>query len=125
MDSSLSIILTLVMVGLIVWFIIRGRKNKIARMEKNSPSARQARAIWAWAKVISSQPEDATREWVRVSMELEVHAPGSPASTTSVTWLVQKESLAFIETGQEISLKADPVDPSFVFPNAPWAKIPG
>ncbi len=124
MDTILTILLPLVMLGLVIWFTTRGLRSRRSRAKANTPAARQARATWAWARVTASQTKPSDREWVRVDLEFEVHAPGSPACTAKTTWLVQKESLDFIEVGKEISLKADPQDPTFVYPNAPWAKIP-
>lgn len=124
MNTFLSILLPLVMLGLVIWFTTRGLRSRKTKARANTPAARQARVIWAWARVNASHVQPSNRDWVRADLEFEVHAPGSSVCNTKTTWLEQKESLEFIEAGKEISLKADPQDPTFVFPNAPWAKIP-
>jgi hypothetical protein len=124
MNTFLSILLPLVMIGLIIWFTLRTVRRRKPKAGGNTPAARLGRATWAWARITTSHVQPSDRDWVRVDLEFEVHAPGSSVCTAKATWLVQKESLEYIEVGKEISLKADPQDPSFVFPNAPWAKIP-
>jgi hypothetical protein len=124
MNTGLGIVLSLGMLGLIVWFTVKSFRNRKSKSTKTTLSARQGRAIWAWAKVIHSEIEPGSREWRRVELELEVHTPGSDVCTTKTTWQVQQEALGFIDAGSEISVKADPLNPTFVFPHAPWAKIP-
>jgi hypothetical protein len=124
MDSTLGLLLILGMLGMIIYFTVKAVKSRKSKSTKNTRASRLERAVWAWAKVMRSEIEPGTREWRRVNLELEVHTPGSGVCTAKTTWLVEKESLGFIEIGQEISVKADPQDPTFVFPHAPWAKIP-
>ena len=124
MNNFLTILLPLAMVGAAIWFTLRMRKARQPKKLKNDPAARQERAVWAWARVVSSTSGSTAGNWVRVAMELEVHVPGTTACVAKTTWLVERAALEYVETGKEISLKADPQDPQYVFPNAPWARIP-
>jgi hypothetical protein len=110
-------------VGIFVWFLLRGRRTRKSKNVKEEPSTRQERAVWAWAKILSSsQGALNTYRMARVEMQLEVHMPGSPAYQAKVTWLVEQDSLAAVQEGKEISLKVDPLGPQHVYPNGTWAK---
>ena len=66
--------------------------------------------MWAWAKIISSsQGPVNTFKVARVEMQLEVHTPGTPAYPAKVIWLVDQESLGFVEQGKELSLKVEEI----------------
>jgi hypothetical protein len=80
--------------------------------------------VWAWAKVLASDPGPVNSyRMARVVLQLEVHMPGNAAYAVKTTWLVDQEALASVETGKEISLKADPQGPEHVYPNGSWAKL--
>ena len=113
-----------ILIGIIfVWYLLRMRQKRKSKNVKEEPSTRQERAVWAWAKILSSsQGALNTFRMARVEMELEVHMPGSPAYQARVTWLVEQDSLAAIQAGKEISLKVDPLGPQHVYPNGTWAK---
>ena len=100
-----------------MWFRSRKKKNK------DDSQTRKERASWAWARIENSVPGVVgLGGLVRVSLELEVHLPGSPAYHVTANWFIEQEALKFVETGKEISCKVDPQDQSFVFPNASWAR---
>ncbi len=121
--SILSSVLPLLILGGIVWILLRSRQPRKGKPAKADHSTRQGRAVWAWAKILASDcgPVDSGGR-ARVGLELEVHTPGSPPYTAKTTWMVEKDALSYLETGKEISLKIDPLEPKYVYPNAPWAK---
>ena len=124
MVDTVGIIMAVIMVGSAIWFMlsmrrIAGKKKKI----KDTPQMRRERAVWAWAQVVSStHGEPGLGGMVRVTLEMEVHMPGTPMYPATTTWLVEEEALAYVETGKEIPLKVDPQDQKYVFPNGSWAK---
>jgi hypothetical protein len=93
------------------------------RKPKTDHRTRQDRAVWAWTKVLSAQvgPVSALKV-ARVTMELEVHLPGSEPYHASTTWLVDEEALGYIELGKEVAAKIDPAEPQYVYPHGRWAK---
>lgn len=115
--------LPILTIGLFAWFFVRTRRPRKSKKGKEEPGTRQERAVWAWAKILSSsQGAVNSFRMARVEMKLEVHMPGSPAYQAGVTWLVEQDSLPSIEEGKEISLKVDPLGPQHVYPNGTWAK---
>jgi hypothetical protein len=115
--------LPILTIGFVAWFFLRMRGKRKLKTAKDDPTTRQERAVWAWAKILSSsQGAINTFRMARVEMKLEVHMPGSPAYQANATWLVEQEALASIEEGKEIALKVDPLGPQHVFPNGSWAK---
>ena len=113
-----------ILIGIIfVWYLLRMRQKRKSKNVKEEPSTRQERAVWAWAKILSSsQGALNTFRMARVEMELEVHMPGSPAYQAKAIWLVEQEALASVEEGKEIALKVDPLGPQYVYLNGTWAK---
>ena len=110
-------------IGVFVWVFIRMRRPRKPKTAKDDPNTRQERAVWAWAKILSSNQGAAnTFRMARVEMQLEVHLPGSPAYQAKTTWLVEQDALASVEAGQEISLKVDPLGTQYIYPNGGWAK---
>ena len=123
MNQLLAIFLPLLTVGFFVWFFLRMRRPRKPKAAKDDTNTRLERAVWAWAKILSSsQGPVNTFHMARVEMQLEVHMPGSPAYQAKATWLVEQDALASVETGKEISLKVDPLGPQYVYPNGSWAK---
>jgi hypothetical protein len=123
MSTIVAFALPILTIGFVVWYFLRMRAPRKSKTVKDDPTTRQERAVWAWAKIISSsQGELNTFRMARVEMKLEVHMPGTPAYQANVTWLVEEDALASIEEGKEISLKVDPLGPQHVFPNGSWAK---
>ncbi len=121
MSLFFEIIAGIVLVIAILWVSFR-RKSNTPKTD-NSPQARLDRAVWAWARVVnSSRGQAGLAGMVRVNLELEVHLPGTPAYTVETTWLVEQESLEYVEPGKEVPLKVDPLGPQHVYPNGPWAK---
>ena len=115
--------LPILTIGFFVWFFVRTRRPRKSKNAKEEPGTRQERAVWAWAKILSSsQGAVNSFRMARVEMKLEVHMPGSPAYEAEATWLVEQDSLPSIEEGKEISLKVDPLGPQHVYPNGTWAK---
>ncbi len=124
MIGVFEILLPILMLGLIIWLFLRSRRSRKPKAVKDTHRTRQDRAVWAWAKVLNAQrglTDSGNR--VHVEMQLEVHFPGSQPYHATTTWLVEPESLAYVEAGKEISLKVDPLDPQYVYPNGPWAKF--
>jgi hypothetical protein len=124
MTDFLLIILPILTIVVFVWYfgwLRRSRKPKKAKVDDRT---RQERAIWAWAKILSSnQAPVSTYHVARVDLQLEVHMPGNPAYQVKTTWLVDEDSLAYVQQGQEISLKVDPLGPEHVYPNGSWAQL--
>ena len=110
-----------VVVYLVTTRRIGGRKPKTPKLDH---ATRQERGVWGWAKVLASQP--AGRPGLgglqRHTLELEVHLPGNPAYTATATWLVESESSGFVAPGKEVSVKVDPADLKYVYPQGSWAR---
>jgi hypothetical protein len=107
-----------------VWFFIRMRKPRKPKSNKDDHTTRQERAVWAWANILSSSQEPVNSfHMARVTLQLEVHMPGTPAYQAGATWLVDEASLSAVEVGKEISLKVDPLDPKYIYPSGGWAKF--
>jgi hypothetical protein len=116
--------LPILTIGFFIWFFLRMRRPRKSKTSKDDPTTRQERAVWAWAKILSSsQGAINTFRMARVEMKLEVHMPGSPAYQTKTTWLVEQDALASVKEGKEIALKVDPLGPQYVYPNGTWAKF--
>jgi hypothetical protein len=126
MDLTFEIMAVIIMVGAVIWvFAQRGRTAK-PKKKKEDPQTRLERAVWAWALVVNSSHGAAgLGGMLRVTLELEVHLPGTPPYTINTTWLVEQDALEYVETGKEVSLKVDPQAPEYIFPNGSWAKIVG
>ncbi len=120
----LAFAVPLLMLGVTIWFFLRMRRPRKTGTAKDDHSTRLGRAVWAWANVVASEhaPADASGR-ARVELELDVHLPGSQPYTARTAWLVEQEALGFVEKGKEISLKVDPLDPKYIYPNGPWAKF--
>jgi hypothetical protein len=124
MINIIAFALPVLTLGFFIWFFVRMRRPRKSKTAKEDPTTRQERAVWAWAKVLSSsQGAVNTFRMARVEMQLEVHMPGNPAYQAKATWLVEQEALPSIEEGKEIALKVDPQGPQHVYPNGTWAKF--
>jgi len=123
MIDIVAFALPLLTIGFFIWFFLRMRRPRKSKTAKDDPTTRQERAVWAWAKVLSSnQGAVNSFRMARVEMQLEVHMPGSPAYQAKTTWLVEQDALPSVEVGKEIALKVDPQGPQYVYPNGTWAK---
>ncbi|MGD0876944.1 MAG: hypothetical protein ABSA01_02205 [Anaerolineales bacterium] len=123
MINIVAFALPIFSIGFLVWFFLRSRAARKSKNAKDDPATRQERAVWAWAKILSSnQGAVNSFQMARVEMKLEVHMPGTPPYQADATWLVEREALASMEEGKEIALKVDPLGPQHVFPNGKWAK---
>jgi len=123
MTNNIGLIVPVLTIIFIVWYFLRTRRQRKAKTAKDDPTTRQERAVWAWAKILSSsQGAVNTFRMARVEMELEVHMPGTPAYQAKARWLVEQDALAAMEEGKEIALKVDPLGPQHVYPNGTWAK---
>jgi hypothetical protein len=98
-----------------------GRKPKAPKLDH---ATRQERGVWGWAKVLRSKPvgSPGLGGLQRYELELEVHLPGNPAYTPTATWLVEAESAGFVAQGREVSVKVDPADLKYVYPQGSWAR---
>jgi hypothetical protein len=124
MAQILGILIPLLMVGFTIWFFMRMRRPRKSKVAKVDQTTRQERAVWAWANITSSTQGPISSFGVaHVDLELEVHLPGTPAYPAKVSWLVDKDSLGFVEVGKEIALKVDPQGPQYIYPNGSWAKF--
>jgi hypothetical protein len=124
MIEFLAFALPLLTIGVFAWFFLRARRPRKPKTAKDDHRTRQERAVWAWAKILSSsQGPVNTFRMARVEMQLEVHMAGTQADRARTTWLVEQEALASVEEGKEISLKVDPLGPQYVYPNGAWAKV--
>ncbi|MCX6034329.1 MAG: hypothetical protein NTV38_05040 [Chloroflexi bacterium] len=124
MMDVFEIILAVVLVGFTIWVVLRMGDKSRKKKTKDSPQTQRDRAVWAWARIVTSTHGAAgLGGMVRVTLELEVHLPGTPPFTATTTWLVEQEALAYVEMGKEISLKVDPQDLKYIYPNGPWAKV--
>jgi len=123
MIDIIAFALPILTIGFFVWFFLRMRKPRKSKTAKDDPTTRQERAVWAWAKILSSsQGAVNSFRMARVEMVLEVHMPGSPAYQAKTIWLIEQDALASIAEGKEIPLKVDPLGPQHVYPNGTWAK---
>ncbi|MBN2387434.1 MAG: hypothetical protein JXB85_10465 [Anaerolineales bacterium] len=120
----LTLLSSLAIVGVVLWAVLRQRRGRKKKAEKVDHRTRRERAVWAWAMVVKADagPVDAGGR-ARVNLELEVHMPGTPVYTALVSWLVEQEGLAYVETGKEISVRADPQGPEFIYPDGSWARF--
>jgi hypothetical protein len=124
MSEILATLLPAIGICVIVWILMRSRNPNRKKKVRVDDRTRQERAIWAWAAIKKAERGPLSSFHVaRVEMELEVHAPGSPAYPATVTWLVDEESLAFTEEGKELALKVDPMDLKYIYPNGSWARV--
>ena len=124
MVDTFGIILAVVMVGAAIWVLVQMRRKSGNKKFKISPQVHRERAVWAWARVVTSTHGAAgLGGMVRVAMELEVHLPGTPQYIATSTWLVEQEMLEYVEMGKEISLKVDPQALKYIYPNGSWARI--
>ena len=124
MNDTLGFIAVLIMVVCAAWVLLRMRRMSGQKKAKDTPQTHFERAVWAWAKVITSTRGAAgLGGMVRVVLELDVHLPGTPHYTATTTWLVEQAMLEFVEMGKDISLKVDPQNLKFIYPNGPWAKV--
>ena len=123
MIDFVAFALPILTIGFFIWFFLRMRRPRKSKTAKDDPTTRQERAVWAWAKVLSSnQGAVNSFRMARVEMQLEVHLPGTPAYQAKTTWLVEQDALPSVEVGKEIALKVDPQGPQYVYPNGTWAK---
>ena len=123
MIDIVAFALPILTIGFFIWFFMRMRRPRKSKTIKDDPTTRQERAVWAWAKVLSSnQGAVNSFRMARVEMQLEVHLPGTPAYQAKTTWLVEQDALPSVEVGKEIALKVDPQGPQYVYPNGTWAK---
>ncbi|HTX91540.1 MAG TPA: hypothetical protein VMC09_10010 [Anaerolineales bacterium] len=124
MSETLVILLPMLTIGLLTFFFLRSRRPRKAKKTPVDDRTRLERSVWAWAKILSAEAGTVSSLGVaRVEMQLEVHTPGTPAYPAKVTWLVDRESLEFVEQGKELSLKVDPQDLKYIYPNGSWAKV--
>jgi hypothetical protein len=123
MVNAFGIFMALFMSGTAIFVLVRMRRESLKKKKKDDPQVRLDRATWAWARIVNStQGTVGLGGMARVTLELEVHLPGTPPYTAATTWLVEQEALEYVETGKEVSLKVDPQDPNFIYPSGPWAR---
>ncbi len=125
MNNTIELGAIAILVGVTIWVFMRMTRSS-KKKPKDTIATRQDRAVWAWARVINtSQGTPGLGGMVRVTMDLEVHLPGTPPYPVSTTWLVEQDALGYVETGKEVPLKVDPQAPEFIFPNGSWAHLAG
>ena len=123
MTDLLTIGVPVLMIVFFIWIFARMRRQRTPKPAKDDTNTRQERAVWAWAKILSSsQGPVNTFRMARVEMQLEVHMPGTPAYRAKTIWLVEEAALPSVVEGKEIGLKVDPLGPEYVYPNGTWAK---
>jgi hypothetical protein len=123
MVDVFGIALTIILVGTAAWVLVRMHRMSGQKKAQDNPQIHCERAVWAWAKVVAcTQGKEGYGGMVQVVLELDVHLPGTAHYTATTTWLVEKEMLGYVEMGKEISLKVDPQDPKYIYPNGSWAK---
>ena len=121
-----GILLLIVTVAAAIFIMARHWSRTRKKKTHDSLQTRQERAVWAWARVLSCSPAaEGLAGNIRIQLQLEVHLPGSDAYPATVTWLVDKEALGYVETGKELSVKVDPLATGFIFASGPWAKFAG
>jgi hypothetical protein len=124
MVDTFGIIMAVIMVGSAIWFLVQMRRISGKKKIKDTPQTHRDRAVWAWARVVNcSHGAAGLGGMMRVTLELEVHLPGTPHYNATTTWLVEQEALEYVETGKEISMKVDPLDLKYIYPNSSWAKV--
>ena len=113
----------LFIVGILVVFTLRSRKNK-PKAEKVDHHTRQERAVWAWTRVISAERGSVgLGGMTRVKMQLEVHLRGNEPYQAETIWLVEEDAFGYVEVGKEVPVRVDPTAPQFIYPNGSWAKF--
>jgi hypothetical protein len=121
--DTIIFILILVIVGMTIWLVLQTQRRKQKEKKKDSLQTRLERVVWAWARILTCTVDEGIPQNPRkIHLELEVHMPGTPAYAALTTWLVDKEGMDFIQAGKDISVKVDPQEPAFLFPNGPWAR---
>jgi len=116
-------IILVVVVRVAIWALMQMRRNSRKKKTRDTPQTRLERAVWAWARIITSTHGEAgLGGMIHVMLEFEVHMPGTPMYIATTTWLVEKEALEYVETGKEISLKVDPQDQKYIYPSGSWAR---
>ncbi len=124
MIDIVAFALPILTIGFFIWFFLHMRRPRKPKTARDDHRTRQERAVWAWAKILSAnQGSINTYHMARVELQLEVHLPGNPVYQAKTTWLVEQEALPSIEDGKEISVKVDPQDPQYIYPNGAWAKF--
>jgi len=124
MAELFGIIMATVMLGTAIWVLLRMRRMSGQKKAKDTPQSHFERAVWAWARIASSSHGAAgLGGMLRVVLELDVHLPGTPHFTATTTWLVEQAMLEYVEMGKEISLKVDPQDLKYIYPNGSWVRI--
>ncbi|MGB8214799.1 MAG: hypothetical protein WCE68_14680 [Anaerolineales bacterium] len=124
MGELFALALPVLTIGFFIWFFLHQRRPRKPKAAKTDHNTRQLRAVWAWAKILSSsQGPLNTFRMARVELQLEVHLPGTSPYQAKTTWLVEQDALASVEAGKEIALKVDPQGPQYVYPNGAWAKF--
>ena len=124
MQSVLTFLLPLLTIGLIIWFFTHNRQFRKPKAAKTDHHTRQERGVWAWGTVLESSAGEVNMVGQkRVQLSLDVHLPGTPHYTAKTTWLVDQDALGYVEMGKEVSLKVDPQEPTYIYPNGTWAKF--
>lgn len=124
MVDAFGVFLAITLVGTAIYIMVQMWRRSGKKKIKDSPQVHRERAVWAWAKIVSSTHGEAgLGGMVRVALELEVHLPGTPQYTATTNWLVEQEALEYVETGKEVSLKVDPLDSKYIYPSGSWARV--
>ena len=76
MIDVIAFALPILTTGFFVWFFLRMRKPRKSKTAKDDPTTRQERAVWAWAKILSSsQGMVSSFHMARVEMQLRSVSP--------------------------------------------------
>lgn len=125
MNNTIEIFAIVILVGVTIWVFMRMTRNT-KKKPKDTLATRQDRAVWAWARVVkASHASPGLGGMVRVTLDLDVHLPGTAPYPATTSWLVEKDALGYVETGKEVPLKVDPQAPEYIFPNGSWAQLAG
>jgi hypothetical protein len=130
--SSLFIVLFAVAVigSSLVYIFVHGIRQQAeqAIREQGEQEIRRRRGVRAEATVVNlrrpvplGEPGPAQHS-VPVELRLLVHPPSGADYPALVAWLVEPHALVQVQPGQEIPVKIDPLDPTIIYPNVPWAR---
>jgi len=114
-----------------VIYILNQHNAKMVQAQLRSKDfiARQQKAVWASATILSLHGGIVTGEMggvsnrARYELRLKVNPPGGEPYLTRTTWLVEVAQMSMLQQGQQLSIKIDQEDPSIIYPNVGWAKF--
>lgn len=118
----LGIILLLLVVGGMVFFVLRRMESQAYASHNRSEKfrERQRRAVWAGATIVSirqvSVAEDA-RGREKIDLTLQVQPPKGESYSAHAAWYADLSAISQLVAGASVSVKIDATDPKIIYPN--------